>query len=430
MSAVFIRCPYLNVAGSPTKHGDAPCISHEAKMQNFSAMKNTSRKGSWGLFRYKRLLRYAIILLVSICLIAEYIRVYNLKYAARVYYYSQPGTATCPSSSSSESLSCKTDHKKETIPNIAHFVYILRNPENDQFPIQFSHFLSIYSAWLYWRPDIIYLHTNVEANSTAVQLARDGSSGKWAQRLFNTPTLRINTVSVPTNASNGHQINGMEHKSDFVRVKAVQEFGGIYIDLDVHALRDIKPLREAGYGAIGGFQKNSDLNSGTFMSVKGGALINNWEQRMNEVYNGGWTVHSNSALTDVAKELNATASCEVLGLDQSAFAPFSWDEFDTERLFLDYYSDSGLAKSVASGKALPDYPDPLRGNKWIPSWKRDWSCSYLLHAFSSKKARYGVKDDGISPKSVLARQSIFSRAVYPVLKHMYENGVIDARDFA
>ena len=403
---------------------------HKSNLLESSAMKSSAWQKSWSLLRYKRLIRFTILLFITICLVAEYVHVYNLKYAARVYYYSQPGTATCPSNPSPESLTCKAEHTKEIIPNIAHFVYILRDPENDQFPIQFSHFLSVYSAWHYWRPDTIYLHTNVEENSTAIQLARDGSSGKWAKRLFNTPQLRINTVPVPANAGNGHAITGMEHKSDFVRVKAVREFGGIYIDLDVHALKDIKPLREAGYAAVGGFQKNADLNSGTFMSVKDGALISNWEARMNEVYNGGWTVHSNSALTDVTKHLNDTTSCEVLALDQSAFAPFSWDEFDTERLFMDYYSDSGLAKTIASGKSLPDYPDPLRGNTWIPSWKRDWSCSYLLHAFSRKKSRNGFNDDGISPRSVLGRRSIFSRAVYPVLRHMYENGVIDASDFA
>lgn len=41
----------------------------------------------------------------------------------------------------------------------------------------------------------------------------------------------------------------MEHKSDFVCVKAVNDLGGVYIDWDVHPLRDIKSGRAASMAA-------------------------------------------------------------------------------------------------------------------------------------------------------------------------------------
>lgn len=51
----------------------------------------------------------------------------------------------------------------------------------------------------------------------------------------------------------------LEHKSDFTRAKAIHDFGGIYIDLDVHALQDINPIRKAGYRSVAGWQLGRGL---------------------------------------------------------------------------------------------------------------------------------------------------------------------------
>lgn len=356
------------------------------------------------------------------------VTIYNIiPHSTAIYLLSEHNTASCKQTT--HDLTCKDPNLKTTIPNIANFVFILRDPNSD-FPLQFSHFLSLYSAWHYWNPSTIYLHTNVDANSEAIQRAKNGTAGKWAQKFFNFPHLQINTITVPTTASNGQHINGMEHKSDFVRVKAVHDHGGTYIDFDVYALQDIKPLRESGYAGIGGKQVDGALNSGTFMSVKGGAMIKAWMETMHKVYDGSWVRHSNTALTDVSKAFGQN-SCEALMLDQAAFAPTGYRPYDSQRLFHEYYDDSGLVKRLSHGKKLPDDHNYLGADSdgWV-SWKKDWSCSYLLHAFSEKKPRNGVAENGISPGSVLARRSIFARTVYPVVKHMYENGVIDGEDLA
>ena len=359
------------------------------------------------------------------------VTIYNIiPHNTKVYLFSEHDTAACkPTIPSLHDLSCKAKNYQTPIPNIANFVYILRDPIDGDFPLQFSHFLSLYSAWHYWKPDTIYLHTNVDANSEAVLRAKNGTAGKWAQKLFNFPNLQINAVTVPTTVGNGQRIKGMEHKSDFVRVKAVHDHGGIYIDFDVYALQDIKPLRESGYAGIGGRQADGWLNSGTFLSVKGGAMIKGWMDTMNQVYDGSWVRHSNTALTDVSKALEGPDSCEVLMLDQAAFAPTGYRRYDSERLFREYYDDSGLVKTLTHGGRLPNDQNYLSADSkgWV-SWKKDWSCSFLLHAFSEKKPRNGVADNGISPASVLARRSIFAKTVYPVVKHMYENGVIDRGD--
>ncbi|VUC29098.1 unnamed protein product [Clonostachys rosea] len=324
--------------------------------------------------------------------------------------------------------------KREPIPNIAHYVFILRDPSGD-FSFQFSHFLSIYSAYHLWRPDKIYLHTNVAPDSDPVTRAKTGSTGKWNQLIFKIPNLIINTVTVPTHAGNGVEISGLEHKSDFVRVKAVHDFGGTYVDFDVFPLRDLKPLRERGFATIGGRQEGGELNSGTFMGVAGSRALTEWMEEMNRVYDGGWTTHSNAALTAVGNRLAMEQPCEMLALNQAAFAPGSWLGHDIDNLFHTHEGapiiPPGGNSSMRQGLPLEeeDIPEDFDADKSLmPGWARDFSCTYLLHAFNGNKARHGVSHNNIDPRYALDLRSNFARAVYPVAKLLFDQKVISLDD--
>lgn len=372
----------------------------------------------------------------SVLFFSSYIFFQRLPFETRAYLLRQPQLTSCNLEEiSTASASCRSqseDRNGTAIPNIVNLVYILSDPERDNFPIQFSHFLSIYALWYRWRPETIYIHTNAAADGPAVTRARDGSMGKWSRLFFAIPNLQINTVPVTKYADNGVEIKTMEHKSDFARVKAVHDFGGIYIDLDVHALQDIQKLRESGFRAVTGRQVDGDVNSGTFMSDKGGKMISMWMKRMHAVYDGKWITHSNKALSHVAQQLAHTEPCEVLIMGRDAFAPVGWQPEDNEFLFSDHDVQSNL-DGFKAGDALADFeeaesPDLTRLDGGDASWAFDWSCTTLLHAFNLKKPRHGVKHNGITPRYVLERKSNFARAVYPVVKHMYEQGVIAIDD--
>jgi hypothetical protein len=318
------------------------------------------------------------------------------------------------------------------IPNQAHFVYILPD-DKDNFNFQFSHFLSIYAAWHYWHPQAIFLHTNVDAAGAEVARASNGTAGKWNEHIFNLFNLTINTVPTPTLAGNGKKLTGMEHKSDFVRVKAVHDFGGVYIDWDVHTLRDVAPLRQSGFKAVAGRQLGGPVNSGTFMSEKGGRMIKLWMKQMHKVYDGRWTTHSNDVLTTVGQRLIREPK-EMLILERDAFAPGSWENTDTDALFGVHNDTESNLANYRPGMVLPAYDEEF-GARWdhperFPMWERDWSGSYLLHAFSPDRWSHKVEglEEGITPRYVLERKSNFARAVYPVAKSMYDRGLIGVDD--
>ena len=126
-----------------------------------------------------------------------------------------------------------------------------------------------------------------------------------------------------THTTKGKEIVNMEHKSDFVRVKALHDFGGVCIDWGVHALRDIKPIRDAGFRAVAGRQPGGQLNGGTLIAAPGAKLLRLWLLYMHEMYDGGWTTHSNGVLTPVGQRLVREPG-EMLIVDREAFAPGSW----------------------------------------------------------------------------------------------------------
>ncbi|KAK3935073.1 hypothetical protein QBC46DRAFT_462284 [Diplogelasinospora grovesii] len=251
--------------------------------------------------------------------------------------------------------------------------------------------------WLLW----LLLKTHGDS----VTRARNGTAGKW-NKYINMFGIKINTVVVPTHAGNGKEINGMEHRSDFVRVKAVHDFGGIYIDWDVHVLRDIKFLRESGFKAIGGRQLGGEINSGTFPS---------WR---------------NAALTQIGQRLVREPG-EMLIMEQDAFAPGSWMYEDNVRLFGGHNTTTSNLENIAQGDPLPSYEEGDKHERPndFPDWARDWSTTYMLHAFTPDRGGRKIEGyDHISPRYVLERQSNFARAVYPIAKRMYDEGLVRIDD--
>ncbi|KAK4202344.1 hypothetical protein QBC40DRAFT_276591 [Triangularia verruculosa] len=325
----------------------------------------------------------------------------------------------------------------EEIPNIVHYVYILKDPAA-QFTFGFSHFLSIFSAHHFLHPNKIILHTNCDSDSFPLHAAKNGTSGKWNKLIFANPdfNLEINTVQVPSAASNGKPIENMEHKSDFVRVAQVYEHGGIYIDFDVHVIRDLSPLRRAGFKAVSGRQLGGQINSGTFMSVPKSKVMALWKKKMGEVYTGGWTTHSNEVITAVGERL-VRESGEMLIMEREAFAPGSWNNGDTDTLFRVHNDTKNAGVNVtdvfAEKARLPDFAEELH-DRWdhpdrFEKWEVDWSRTYLLHAFTPDRWSHKVPGfEHITPRYVLERESNFARAVYPVAKIMYEKGWIEEAD--
>ena len=313
--------------------------------------------------------------------------------------------------------------KSAPIPNIVHYV-ILKKDEQSLLHLKFEHFLSIYASLIYFKPTTIFLHTDHNA-STIKNAAASGD--KWTRKILNLPGVKTNQVVSPIDA-NGTLIAKVEHKSDFVRINELYRTGGIYLDLDVLPLRDIKLLRNAGYRSVVGRQLHGGINNGVIMAQKGSALVYLMQREGPLVFNGGWETHSIKLITPIAERLVKIPG-EVLIMDEKAFSPTSWREDSTDYLFAPHNETS--IPDIEQDVEEVEQDDPIAlwesRNSKTRKWEADFSATYLLHAYKGRG--HDVPGfHGVTVPYVLKKDSNYALAAYPVVRHALDNGVIDEVD--
>jgi hypothetical protein len=267
--------------------------------------------------------RRIVIQIIAFGLLSWFVAVSYLNIKANLF--SSPATQTQPTPS---------DGRWPTIPNIVHYVHLMSGPKGT---IQFElkHFISIYSASLYFNPDVIYIHTDAPDHEVERAKTSDVASNKWSYLILNLPKVVVNKEIAPDYADNGKKIRNLENKSNFVRAKVVYQLGGIYLDWDVHPLQDFKPLQEAGFANVVGVQKDDLVNSRCYMAIKKSEMIRLWLKYEYIVYDGGWITHAVELLTDLSRSL-VLIPYEVLILERYALAPSSWLQDDAQSLFGSY----------------------------------------------------------------------------------------------
>jgi hypothetical protein len=148
------------------------------------------------------------------------------------------------------------------IPNIVHYVCLLKH--TTELHLSFKLFVSVYSAHVLWRPDIIYLHTDATPEALA-QAKRAGDV--WTKRILAVPGVTPYYVKAPNVTQKGVEVVQMEHKADFLRIEALRQFGGIYLDVDAVPLRDVTDLRMSGFANV--------LGGATALTMKHSGYVNN-----------------------------------------------------------------------------------------------------------------------------------------------------------
>jgi hypothetical protein len=204
--------------------------------------------------------------------------------------------------------------------------------------------------------------------------------------------------------------------------------GGIYIDEDIYILKDLTPLRLAGFHNVVGRQYKGGINNGMILSTPASALITAFDALQNDAFDGQWATHSIDLFTRLVSDF-APWQNEVLVMEQDAFFPLDW-ETGVDVLY-QLHGDK-----EPKNETEPEDTDPFKSTTDIddslasrlqPTWALNWNVSYALHGWKSALAHRGRlfgKYGGISLGYVLARDSNFARAVYPAVKHALDNGVI------
>ncbi|MEI2740720.1 MAG: glycosyltransferase [Chitinophagaceae bacterium] len=135
------------------------------------------------------------------------------------------------------------------IPNIFHFVFGMA-PDFGGKPFSLVHYLSVKSALVLNKPSSAIFHYQYEPE------------GEWWEKTK--PLLTLNKITAPGSFM-GQPLFHVAHKADVVRLQALKETGGIYLDLDTISVKPITDLLGHSF-AIG-------------QELKPAYVPKNWRQR-------------------------------------------------------------------------------------------------------------------------------------------------------
>ncbi|OIW30209.1 hypothetical protein CONLIGDRAFT_632274 [Coniochaeta ligniaria NRRL 30616] len=347
-----------------------------------------------------------------------------------IFPFSSVSDVACEHIDSSVNDATTASQQKHVIPNTVHYVWLLKNAT--EFRLSFKVFVSVYSAHLFFKPDKIYIHTDARPE---VLRDAEASGDVWTKRVLSLPGITPNFIQAPNVTERGVRIVHMEHKADFLRMAALRDFGGVYLDTDVVPLRDVAPLRNSGFAnVLGGatvltIKHAGYLNNGVMMAVPQSTLMKIYYHAAQEFFDGRWETASIHLLTDLANRLLPLPS-EVLLLEPRAFAPMSWEFQDQKRLFKP--SLKTLVNQEAAAGSGPEEATCRDALAWLrqrevagtDAQELDFSSSYVLHAFDDSIGKIRGWDHVVDLKYVLARQSNYARAVFPAVWHAVQAGII------
>ena len=160
-------------------------------------------------------------------------------------------------------------------PSIIHYVK-LYSKDGSEGSLLFREFLAIMSAYKFYRPEQILLHSNA-----------DFSADKYWQQAqkWKNISVKVNPVKVLTEIGGQHVIK-LHHVADYLKIKTLIEQGGLASDFDVIIL-DGKKLREQQRRSECllscemhdlTFQKCIKINGGFYSCAKNTAFMRSWFQ--------------------------------------------------------------------------------------------------------------------------------------------------------
>jgi Glycosyltransferase sugar-binding region containing DXD motif len=178
------------------------------------------------------------------------------------------------------------------IPNILHFVFGMA-PDFGGKPFSLVHYLSVKSAVELNKPTAAIFHYQYEPQ------------GEWWEKAK--PLLTLHKMVAPVSFM-GRSLYHVAHKADVVRLQALKETGGIYLDLDTISVKPLTDLLNHSF-AIG-------------QELKPKYVPRNWRQRFK--YKLGLIKESST---------NATGLCNAVLLSEKncEFVNLWLDEYKTFR---------------------------------------------------------------------------------------------------
>ena len=157
---------------------------------------------------------------------------------------------------SSKSKQHRSNQAENVVPKIVHFIWL-----GSKHIFRFHHFISLLSAHKHVKPDKIYFWHDTEPR------------GKWWERARNMMPIEMRTRPALRRIF-GNRVVDQAHQTDVVRLEIMKTVGGIYMDLDVVALRSWDDLLR--YNITLGTESLFYLNNGVILARPATLFVDMW----------------------------------------------------------------------------------------------------------------------------------------------------------
>ncbi|KAI0000740.1 glycosyltransferase family 32 protein [Xylariaceae sp. FL0662B] len=274
-------------------------------------------------------------------------------------------------------LSPDSHAEPDPIPNHVHFIYGLSNPYNKPSAgtFDFLCYLAVRSAIVGMKADKISLHYTYLADPPSPDPNASPLTNPWIQRLKDDVELvHHSPEEMAALKSSPDATWQAAHVSDILRLKLLQEQGGIYLDMDAFGFRPftdiLKSPRDMVLGHEGG--NRGGLCNAIMVARKNSSFIDRWLAE----YDGAdlskeWNYHS----VVLPKELQLRHPDEVCALPPSAFfwPTWTWDHVEFMHKKLSSEDARRWAAEIdRNGGSL--YEDQLAYHAWSQmAWDRHLS---------------------------------------------------------
>jgi hypothetical protein len=185
--------------------------------------------------------------------------------------------------------------------NNIHYVFGLR-PDFGGKPWSYCHYLSVKSA------------ATINSGSNIYFWHEHEPEGEWWDK--SKQYLILKPIKAPTSIFDRPLLHHA-HKADVIRLLALKEFGGTYIDSDVICLKPFDTIQHCGFW--GGKQYDYGLCNATMGGCSGALFIDLWLDTFKTFRSQGWDQYWDEHAVKIPRQLSQIYPNLVTVLDQELF---------------------------------------------------------------------------------------------------------------
>ncbi|GAA6024731.1 hypothetical protein JCM10207_002813 [Rhodosporidiobolus poonsookiae] len=234
--------------------------------------------------------RHTLLALVPLLLVAFF---YSSSSSSRIPFHH-------PLSAPIGNTTFSPTHDRQ-VPPYLHYVYGL-SPTFGGKPFNFIHYVCLSSALHTLKPEVLFMHYVYEPDTWYWRrFVADVEATRGATRLEMVKERDVTEV-------HGNPVEHFAHKADVLRLEALRDYGGVYLDVDVLVVRDMAPLYR--HEAVMGMESQPNLDpllppsglcNAVIVAKPYSSFIVRWIDSYRTFNKSSWAKHSVTTPWDLAQ---------------------------------------------------------------------------------------------------------------------------------